>query len=349
MATSSLIRSALLRACPIAALLLPGSHSAIASDAILPPGPDAQAAAQQALLTTPPSRVLTITYTTHNGHSRKAYVQLPDGYGPGSNPAIPLVISPHGRNANGLSNSRFFGNLPAVGQFAVISPDGMGRKDTYKSYGYEGQIDDLAKMPELAEAAFPWLRLDHDRVYALGSSMGGQETALLVARHPRLLAGAAAMDSVTDLIRRYDQLLTVPCDKKCLRKWGKPYGFILQAAMRREVGGTPTDNPRAYALRSPLSQARAIARSGVPFQIWWSSQDKIVVDQEHQSARLFQTLRELNPCAPVSAYEGRWKHSTEMRAAALLPIALAGFDLLPSDMKRLPRAVRYVPDPKCGL
>jgi pimeloyl-ACP methyl ester carboxylesterase len=297
----------------------------------------------------PSVRTWTFTYTAHNGSSRLAYVVLPASYGPESNPTLPVVISPHGRNANGLSNSRFFANLPAVGQFAVISPDGMGRKDTYKSYGYEGQIDDLAKMPELAEAAFPWLRLDHDRVYALGSSMGGQETALLVARHPGLLAGAAAMDSVTDLTRRYDQLLTVPCDKKCLKKWGKPYGFILQAAMRREVGGTPTGNPLEYALRSPLSQARSIARSGVPLQIWWSSQDKIVVDQKHQSARLFQTLRELNPCAPVSAYEGRWKHSTEMRAAALLPIALAGFDLLPSDMKLLPRSVRYVPAPTCEL
>jgi pimeloyl-ACP methyl ester carboxylesterase len=291
----------------------------------------------------------TFTYTAHNGSSRLAYVLLPASYGPENNPRLPVVISPHGRNANGLSNSKYFGNLPAIGQFAVISPDGMGRKDTYKSYGYEGQIDDLAKMPELAEAAFPWLRLDHDRVYALGSSMGGQETALLVARHPRLLAGAAAMDSVTDLTRRYGQLLTVPCDRKCLKTWGKPYGFVLQAAMRREVGGTPAENPRGYALRSPLSLARTIAASGVPLQIWWSTKDKVVVDQKHQSARLFQTLRELNPCAPVSAYEGQWKHSAEMRAAALLPIALAGFDLLPSDVKTLPATVRYQAAPGCAV
>ena len=97
-------------------------------------------------------RTLTFTYTSHDGLSRLAYVVVPASYGPGNNPGLPVVISPHGRNANGLSNSKFFGNLPAVGQFAVISPDGMGRKDTYKSYGYKGQIDDLARMPELAEA-----------------------------------------------------------------------------------------------------------------------------------------------------------------------------------------------------
>jgi pimeloyl-ACP methyl ester carboxylesterase len=299
--------------------------------------------------TTASVRTLSFSYTSHDGRSRLAYLVVPAWYGPANNPTIPAVISPHGRHANGLSNSKYFGNLPAVGKFAVISPDGMGRKDTYKSYGYEGQIDDLARMPELAEAAFPWLSLDHDRIYALGSSMGGQETALLVARHPELLAGAAAMDSVTDMTRRYSQLLTVPCDAKCLRKWGKPYGYILQAAMRREVGGTPARNPKGYAARSPLSQAAAIAASGVPLQIWWSTKDKIVVDQTHQSARLFQTLRKLNPCAPVSAYEGGWKHSSEMRAKALLPIALAGFDLLPEGTKALPHSVRYTPARDCAV
>jgi hypothetical protein len=49
----------------------------------------------------------------------------------------------------------------------------------------------------------------------------------------------------------------------------------------------------------------------------------------------------------VSAYEGRWPHSEEMRATALLPIALAGFDLLPDDVKTLPRTVRYQAAPSC--
>ena len=36
--------------------------------------------------------------------------------------------------------------------FAVISPDGMGRRLERLSYGYAGQIDDLARMPELVRA-----------------------------------------------------------------------------------------------------------------------------------------------------------------------------------------------------
>ena len=133
----------------------------------------------------------------------------------------------------------------------------------FKSYAFKGQIDDLARMPELATQALTWLRLDRERVYALGSSMGGQETLMLVARHPELLAGAAAMDSVTDLTRRYHQLPGVPCDAKCLKRWGKPYGLVLQAAMREEVGGAPSDSLKRYAARSASAYARTIASSGV--------------------------------------------------------------------------------------
>ena len=295
------------------------------------------------------TRVWTIRYNAHNGANRVAYVILPAWYGPANNPPLPVVISPHGRGATGRSNAKFFGNLPAVGGFAVISPDGMGRRLGYYSYGFPGQIDDLAKMPEFALRALPWLRIDRSRIYALGSSMGGQETALLVARHPRLLAGAAAMDSVTDLARRYDQLPSLPCDRRCLARWGQPFGVNLQSAMRREVGATPEQDRRAYAARSALSQSAAIARSGVPLQIWWSRNDRIVFDQKHQSEALVRAVQKLNPCAPVSSFEGRWRHSTEMRANSLLPIALAHFGLLPRPFKPLPSSVRHHAAPVCGV
>jgi len=288
-------------------------------------------------------RTWTIHYTAHNGTDRLAQVVLPSWYGPTKNPLLPVIISPHGRNGTGLSNTKYFGNLPAVGRFAVISPDGMGRRLPSKSYAYRGQIDDLAKMPDLAEHALPWLRLDRSRVYALGSSMGGHETLMLVARHPKLLAGAVAMDSVTDLPRRYAQLPDTACDSACLKRWGKPYGIVLQAAMREEVGGTPAQNPRAYEARSPMAFVHAIAASGVPLQIWWSTADRIVTDQQHQSGTLFRTLRRVDPQTPVTGYVGRWPHSTEMKASALLPIALRELGLLPGTSKKLPKSVHHLP------
>lgn len=287
-------------------------------------------------------------YTAHNGVVRDAYVVLPASYGPaGANPTLPVIISPHGRNANGLSNTKYFGDLPARGLFAVISPDGMGRRFGLKSYAFKGQIDDLARMPQLATEALPWLRLDLERVYALGSSMGGQETLMLVARHPELLAGAAAMDSVTDLSRRYGQLPDLSCDAKCLRRWGKPYGLVLQRAMREEVGGTPSSSPARYDARSASAWAQTIAKAGVPLQIWWSSRDLVVSDQKHQSWALFRELKRLNPCAPISAYAGRWPHSQEMKSTELLPVALHELGLL-RDGKKLPSSVRHQPVPACS-
>ncbi len=275
-------------------------------------------------------KIWKIHYTANNGVSRPAYVILPASYGPGHNPELPLVISPHGRGGNGLVNAGYWGNLPAVGGFAVVNPDGMGLHTARYSFAYPGQIDDLAKMPAFVTKALPWLRIDRKRIYVLGSSMGGQETLMLVARHPHLLAGAAAMDSVADLTLRYKQMPGMPCDKRCVQTFGKPYGVLLQEMLVREVGSTPAKNPQAWAARNPEANATAIAFSGVKLQIWWSRKDKIVTNQASQSGALFEMLRRLNPHAPISEYVGSWRHSHEMRSTELLPIALAGFGLLPA-------------------
>jgi dipeptidyl aminopeptidase/acylaminoacyl peptidase len=293
-------------------------------------------------------RMLTIRYTTHAGAQRSATVVLPAWYGPSRNPRVPLVISPHGRNGTGRENAGYWGNLPAVGGFAVVNPDGMGRRLPRNSFGYSGQVDDLARMPDLLTTALPWLRIDRERIYALGSSMGGQETLLLVARHPGLLAGAVAMDSVTDLSRRYGQMPETECDASCLRHYGRPYGQILQQKLAQEVGGGPSRNPRAYALRSPLLLAKRIADSHVPLSIWWSTVDRVVTDQAHQSGALYRALRLLDQCAPVSSYVGTWRHSHEMRAGQLLPLALVKLGLLTKASHRLPASVTYRGEPTCA-
>ena len=56
-----------------------------------------------------------IHYRTHDGLRRPAYVVLPQWYGPENNPALPLVISPHGRGVGAAANVRRFGNLPTRG------------------------------------------------------------------------------------------------------------------------------------------------------------------------------------------------------------------------------------------
>ena len=267
-------------------------------------------------------QVITITYTAHNGVPRDATVLLPASYEPGNNPPIPLVISPHGRGATGRSNSRFWGRMPTRGNFAVVNPDGMGRQLKGFSYGYAGHIDDLARMPQIVAKALPWVRIDRERIYALGSSMGGQETLLLVARHPRLLAGAAAMDSVTDL-----GAALRPAARRAVRT-------RVRRALGRVGGRLPPVGDAARGRRDARATARAYAaaarsarpgRSRAPAcrcRSGGAETDRIVSDQEHQSEALVHELRRIGSRAPLIAYSGRWAHSKEMRATALLPLAL---------------------------
>src|SRR5881392_3338294 len=207
----------------------------------------------------PTVRVIPISYRAHDGLMRHAYVIVPADYGRPGDPPLPLVISPHGRGVSARLNIRRWGRLPAVGRFAVVNPEGQGRALTLFSWGDPGEIRDLARMPEIVEHALPWLHVDRHRIYAFGGSMGGQETLLLTARFPHLLAGAASFDAPTNMAARYRAFVHLPL------------GAGLQRLARDEIGGTPANDPRGYALRSPVDCARKIAFSGVPLQIWWST------------------------------------------------------------------------------
>jgi hypothetical protein len=263
-------------------------------------------------------RVWRIRYRAHNGLLRSAYVVLPGRYGPDRpTPPLPLVISPHGRGISALANLRFWRDLPALGGFAVVNPEGQGRRLTLYSWGDRGQIDDLARMPGIVSRALPWLHLDRSRVYAFGGSMGGQEVLLLVARFPHLLAGAAAFDAPANLALRYR-------DFAHLRD-----GTELQRLARYEVGGTPREDGPGYATRSPIDLARRIAFSRVPVQLWWSTHDRVVDEGRFQSGLLCRRIRRLNPAARVEEFVGRWRHTADMRPGNLLPVALRRFGLLP--------------------
>lgn len=261
-------------------------------------------------------RVLTFSYRASTGHVRTAYLVLPAWYGPRRHPPIPLVISPHGRGVSGSYNLRFWGEAPARGPFAVISPDGQGRRLQFYSWGYPGQIDDLARMPASAGKAFPWLTIDPARVYAIGDSMGGQEVLLLAARQGVRLAGVVAFDPVSDMAVRYRKWFTTPGE------------HALPAKARVEFGGTPAQRPDAYRARSPRAFARAIAQSGIPIQLWWSHRDSVVTDQAGDTGVFYRRLLAIAPAAPVQQIVGYWEHAHEMHPGTQLPAALACFGLV---------------------
>lgn len=272
-------------------------------------------------------KLVAIHYRAHNGVRRIAWVILPSWYGPHDDPPLPLVISPHGRGVTALANARLWRNLPGRGNFAVVSPGGEGRKLSLFSWGSTGQIDDLAHMPTIVHLTLPWVHVNRRRVYAFGGSMGGQETLLLLARHPKLLAGAAAFDPVTDLSQQYNSFTRLGCSKSCQKAWGGQLGRKLQMLARIEIGGSPWKRPQAYAERSPSTYARALATSCVPLELWWSVHDQIVLDQPGQTGALYTRIMSLNKFAPVGEFVGYWRHSAEMHVR--LPAALAAFNLLP--------------------
>jgi dipeptidyl aminopeptidase/acylaminoacyl peptidase len=261
-------------------------------------------------------RSWTIHYRAHDGAVRTAVVALPRWYGPEDDPAVPLVISPHGSGIGPAENARRWGNLPALARFAVINPEGQGARLELYSWGSPGEIADLARMPRIVHEALPWLRIDRSRVYAVGASMGGQETLLLAAQHPRLLAGAVSFDAPTNMAARY---AAFPSLKD---------GHALQELARLEFGSIPRLDREAWADRSPLFYARELAFSGLPLEIWWSTRDRIVVDQRDESGLLYRAIKRLNPFAPVTEFVGRWRHTAEMRPLRRLPAALARIGLL---------------------
>jgi hypothetical protein len=276
------------------------------------------------------TRTIQIEYRTHDGYRRAAYVLVPDWYGPSRHPRLPLIISPHGRGVTADVNADRWGDLPALGSFAVVNPEGQGRRFARFSWGYPGQIADLARMPQIVRKALPWLRIDTSRVYAFGASMGGQESLLVLARQPSLLAGVAVFDAVTDMAKRYRDFPRLRCNSRCVQQWGgATLGHGLRLKAQDEIGGTPRTAPRAYAARSPIRYVHSIAAAGVPLQLWWSTRDR-VVDPRDQSMPFARALRDLHPRAPVRTVVGRWPHSAAMHPYSQLIPALKQFGLYPS-------------------
>jgi pimeloyl-ACP methyl ester carboxylesterase len=264
--------------------------------------------------TLPHTDIRLIHYRAHDGVVRRAWLLLPTDY---SGAPLPLVISPHGRGTAARSNARLWGDLPGLGDFAVVNPAGEGRRLGEYSWGDPGQIADLARMPAIVRAH--GVNVDRHRIYAFGGSMGGQETLLLVARHPHLLAGAAVFDAATNMARRYRDFEHLPD------------GRYLRRLAREEIGGTPLTDPHGYAVRSPDDYARRIARSGVPLQLFWSTRDRVISDQVDETGALVRDIRRWNPAAPIEVFRGIWRHTAEMRWTRRLPGALVRFGLLTRD------------------
>jgi hypothetical protein len=238
-----------------------------------------------------------IRYRAHNGLPRPAVVLVPAEYSPENPPSpLPLVISPHGRGIRAIANAQWWRDLPARGGFAVICPAGMGRRLPLHSWGWRGQIADLARMPSILQATMPWLRVDRRRVYAVGGSMGGQEDAP---------AGRPAS--------------AVACRRGRLRLRSRtsiPLPRLRADSKRSPVAGARSARGRRHAeqqdegvrARSPTHWVREVARAGVPLQLWWSDATR---SSSASSASRDTSTRSFVVCdrAGASSVRGSWPHT----------------------------------------
>lgn len=241
-------------------------------------------------------------YVAWNGTVQPATLLLPLGYSPGEASALPCILHLHGRGAQPAYASTAWGDLPTRYGFAVICPSSVARDGTGNSWAAPGQIDDVLRMPDVVEAEFPGLKLDRDRLYLAGSSMGGQESLVTLARAPDQFAAVAAYDGAADLAARYWEM-------------GTTGSLLDQAKLRRELQGTPRRQPFSYAQRSPLSYAQALASCRVPILVTWSTADEMVVNGgKTQFGRLCRRLRALDPQVPLTEVVTALPHGQALRA-----------------------------------
>lgn len=260
--------------------------------------PRGDATLRRAMSRLPLTRLVRLHYTAHDGRRREALLLLPRAAAQG----LPLVIAPHGRGGDAAHACSVWGDLPGYARVAVVCADDPGRNTLRYSWGDPGTVRDLARLPRIVARAMPGL-VKPRAIYAVGDSMGGQEVLLLVAARPRLLRGAVAMDPTTDLTTRYTQLGLA---RNGPNDW--------QPLMRLEVGGTPAQLPHAYALRSPVNHVRAIAASGVPLEVWWSSRDRAVPTKPGTQAEGFiKAMAKARPREIFCERMGWWPHGWPWR------------------------------------
>ena len=288
-----------------------------------------------------------------------AYVVLPLAWRqrPPGHP-VPLVISPHGRNNLAAANIPYWYDLPARWGFVLVCPEGVSRyrgpddqgHTGLYTYGAPGHMKDLARMPEIVQdvllARGVSVKIDPARIYAAGSSMGGEEALLLAGltapdgRLNRLgpagewrLAGAAAFDSTCDLAAQCRNLTGRPSGSdaiktaiRMLHEVGvKPplkylSGFNLNARYGTTrvgdvIASLPNDPhpgadlPNRWAQRSPTAYAAKLRGARFPIHLLYSSADTVVLRQKQdQTGKLFELTRS-NPL--VKCTVGTWFHSCE--------------------------------------
>lgn len=135
----------------------------------------------------------------HDGVTRSFRVHLPSGFDTCAH--VPLVFNLHGRGSNGLQQEFYtqFSNVADTGNFIAVYPDAINNEWELNGAG----VDDVGFIQALIDTLYSEFRIDRNKVYSCGMSMGGYMSYRLACE---LADHIAAIASVTGL------LATFPCN-----------------------------------------------------------------------------------------------------------------------------------------
>ena len=125
-------------------------------------------------------------YSRVDGSGQRFVVSLPAGFQPDR--TYPLFVHMHG--AGGVPSPGSVGQRAAV-PYIEVQPWGRSTRGSYRGFGELDILEVIAYMRE-------WYRIDPDRIYATGASMGGRGSWRIPSRHPDLFAGAGPVCGWSD-------------------------------------------------------------------------------------------------------------------------------------------------------
>jgi predicted peptidase len=251
-----------------------------------------------------------ITYVGIGGVERSAIIDVPSL---ASREPVPLILGTHPAgwtNAEDFHGGAFDTVAPHPGWHGlaekhgviIVSPQTYGENVPLLSLGYRPSMQDaVGAIDAVRDLGY---RIDHDRIYACGLSMGGQETLLLIARNPGLFAAGFAFNPVIDVRAWYNDILSSPYYAELN---GDDPSLALDHLIQQELGGPADSQLSACAERSPQSYATQLTTT--PLMIYWSQLDDIVPHQAtRQTLALVEEIRRIDPNAPVAAFNHTWSH-----------------------------------------
>ncbi|MBN2073410.1 MAG: prolyl oligopeptidase family serine peptidase [Actinobacteria bacterium] len=242
--------------------------------------------------------------------TRKLLLSLP--LNPDSKKSYPLIVSPHPFGWSNFENF-FSGAADLLYPFkgwtgisekygAVVAlPLGHGRFYEKISLSYEAQIEDLVMIPDVLMKSH--VRIDTDRMFLCGLSMGGMETMTVLGAKPGIFKAGFSFNGIADLAAWYGDVGSGKADRKLT-------DMDILKLVEDETGGTPGNALNIYLKRSAVNYIGAL--SGSNLMIYWSSMDSIVVGQEEkQGKKLYDIIKGRNPGAAIFEHDHTHDHGFE--------------------------------------